>query len=75
MHQEFRPMPEKVTVEWKTADGNSHHQEVAVAKLVDQPATFSGTIYFRFNPDGTVTVVPLTYNQIDKLSLEQKKYP
>ena len=75
MGQEPRPIPRKATVTWTDADGKPHAQDVEVAKLVTDPPRFSGTIYFRINPDATVTVVPLTYDQIDELAAEHKKYP
>jgi hypothetical protein len=54
-----RPIPEKATVTWATADGNKHSKDVNVAKLIADPARFSGTIYFQFTADGQVIVVPL----------------
>lgn len=60
-HQDPRPIPAEVTVTWKTVDGKAHSQRVAVAKLIPNPPTFSGTVYFIFDPDGSVRVAPLTY--------------
>jgi hypothetical protein len=58
-----RPIPEKATVRWKTADGKAHGKDVEVAKLIADPPNFSGTIYFKFTADGSVAVVPLTYDE------------
>jgi hypothetical protein len=57
------------------ADEKTHSVKVDVAKVMVAPAHFSGTVYFKILPDGTVKVVPLTYDEIRRLSYELKKYP
>lgn len=71
-HQDPRPIPSRATVTWKTADGKSHSQQVAVGTLIPDPAKFSGTIYFVFDPDGSVRAVPLTYAEQWRFA-EQRK--
>jgi hypothetical protein len=58
-----RPIPERATVTWRTADGKAHSKDVEVAKLIGDPSSFSGTVYFKFMADGNVAAVPLTYAQ------------
>jgi hypothetical protein len=70
-----RPIPQTATVTWETADGKAHSQRVDVAKKMVAPAKFSGTIFFKFMPDGSVQVVPLTYDDIHRLSYANQKYP
>lgn len=71
-HQDPRPIPAEVTVTWKTADGKAHSQRAAVAKLIRDPAKFSGTIYFKFTADGKVEVIPITYEEQDRVAAQGK---
>lgn len=48
------PIPAVATVEWRTADGQMHHKDVEVKKLV--PKRFRGDIQFEISDDDTVTV-------------------
>ncbi len=52
-HPEY-PIPSTATVEWRTADGQMHHVDVEVKKLV--PKRFSGDIQFEIADDDNVTV-------------------
>lgn len=62
----FDPIPETVTVTWKTADGERHRQEARVASAIPDLAHFSGTVYFIFVNDGTVKVVPITHDEQER---------
>jgi hypothetical protein len=73
--QEPRPLPDKATLRWTTSDGAPHRQEIEIAKLIADPPKFSGTIYFKFTADGRVIVIPLTYDEQERLATEHKKYP
>jgi len=48
------PIPETATVEWRTDDGQMHHTEVEVKRLV--PKGFRGDIVFEISDDNNVTV-------------------
>ncbi len=48
------PIPPTAKVEWRTADGQMHHVDVAVKKLM--PKRFSGDIQFEIADDDNVTV-------------------
>ena len=48
------PIPDRATVEWRTADGQTHRTEVEVRKLI--PKGFRGDIQFGIAEDNTVTV-------------------
>ncbi len=52
-HPEY-PIPTVATVEWRTADGQLHHKDVEVKKLV--PKRFRGDIQFEISDDDAVTV-------------------
>ena len=67
-HQDPRPIPRNATVTWKTADGKAHSQEVEIARLIADPTKFSGTIYFKFLKDNRVSVVPMTYKEIEQMA-------
>ncbi len=54
------PIPEKVRVTWKTADGTPHEQTVAVASRIPDIDHFRGSIFYKFTDQG-VMVVPYTY--------------
>ena len=56
------PIPERVTLSWRTPDGELHHQELAVASRVPDLKHFSGTLYFCISQDG-LRVVPVTYDE------------
>jgi hypothetical protein len=71
-HEQPRPIPEKATVAWKTADGTGHSKDVAVVEAVVDPSNFSGTIFFKFTAAGDVKVVPITYAQRDQLAAQGK---
>ena len=74
-HSVLRPIPDVATVTWQTADGRTHRANVDVAKKIADPRHFSGTVFFKILADGTVRVVPLTYDEIRRLSYERKSYP
>jgi hypothetical protein len=74
-HEQPRPIPQKATVSWRTSDTTMHHSDVEVSKLIADPATFSGTVYFKIAADGSVKVVPLTYEEIHRLAFAHKPYP
>jgi hypothetical protein len=74
-HSIQRPIPPTATVTWQTADGRTHSVKVDVAKNMADPRHFSGTVFFKILPAGTVRVVPLTYDEIRRLSYAQKDYP
>lgn len=68
------PLPEKVMVSWKSADGKRHQQELAVRSRVNDPDHFHGTIWIKFN-DAGVKVVPLTDEQMRRMRYFQRDYP
>lgn len=72
---EPRPIPEKATVSWITADGIAHRREVEVSKLIRDPARFAGIVYFKIVGDGDVKAVPLTREEIHRLLLTHKHFP
>ena len=74
-HSVLRPIPRTAKVTWETPDGKVHDSQVDVATCMPDPAHFSGTVFFKVMADGTVRVVPLTYDEIRRLSYEQKSYP
>ena len=70
-----QPVPEIATVKWRTANGISHKREVEIKKLIAAPDRFDGTIFLKIAESGTVTVVPLTDNQMLNLSMRHQDYP
>jgi len=50
------PIPAHATVQWRTADGVLHKQDVDVKSKL--PPHFSGDIYFVIDSTNNVTVVP-----------------
>ena len=46
------PIPEKVLVSWKTADGKSHEQTVEVSSRIPDIHRFQGSIYYKFTDSG-----------------------
>jgi hypothetical protein len=67
------PIPPRVTVWWRTADGEEHSRELEVASRVPDLKTFTGTIWFKFTAEaaGGVEVVPMSED--DKLERIRQK--
>jgi len=65
------PIPGKVTLIWKTPDGQRHEQVMAVAEKVRDIKHFTGTIYFKFTDNGWL-VVPLSDEEMDRIADQQK---
>jgi hypothetical protein len=59
------PIPQSVTLTWKTPDGQRHERLMAVAEKVKDLKGFAGTIYFKFTDAGWV-VVPLTDEEMHR---------
>jgi|SRR5665213_1121774 len=69
------PPPKKAIVTWQTKpDGKEHRQEIEIAKLVPEGAKFSGTIWIKFTDKG-VKVVVLTFDEMEQMARDHKKYP
>jgi len=69
------PPPESAVLTWRTPkDGKEHKLKVDIAKLVPAGARFDGTIWIKFSADG-VRVIPLTFDEMDKLYKAHKHYP
>src|SRR5665213_1147072 len=52
------PIPAKVFVTWKTADGKRHEQTVSVASCIQDIKHFTGSIGYKLS-ENAVTVVPI----------------
>lgn len=61
------PMPARVTVSWRTADGKKHKQDVEVASTIQDLGHFTGIVYFKFTPEGGVKVVPIPQALFDSM--------
>lgn len=68
------PIPTTATALWTTPEGKIHRQNVVVAKKIQDIATWTGTIWFKFTDDG-VEVVPLSKKQMDDLADAHREYP
>jgi hypothetical protein len=75
LHDEPRPIPPELVVSWTSADGSNHRQPVEVAKLIADPEKFYGVVYLKIEANGSVQVVPLTYEERDRLAIAHKPYP
>jgi hypothetical protein len=56
----WEPMPERVTLHWSNSDKVRHEKTVEVATALPDAATFTGTIWFKYLPDGTWVMVPIS---------------
>jgi len=65
------PIPEIVSVSWKTADGNAHEQTVKVASQIPDIEHFDGSIFYKFTAEGVV-IVPRSYAEQVKNVKEDK---
>ena len=59
------PIPEIVSVSWKTADGKAHEQTVNVASRIPDIKHFDGSIFYKFSAEG-VAIVPRSYAEQEK---------
>lgn len=69
------PIPPKATLSWETTDGQKHRQELEVASRVPDLANFSGTVWFKIMPDGSVRLVPLTTEEMEQRAIAGKPIP
>ena len=51
------PFPDRVSVAWRSVDGEMHRVEKEVARWIKKGKRFEGKLFFIINPDGTVSFV------------------
>ncbi len=59
------PVPARVTVTWRSADGASHEQSIEIPAALRR---FNGTLYFRLERGGRIGLVALPREGIESLS-------
>jgi len=67
--------PDSAVLTWRTVKGRKEHRlKLQIGRLVPAGARFDGTIWVKFSADG-VKVIPLTFDEMDKLYKAHKHYP